>query len=89
MSQKRFWCHDNQRLPEWQGDLSAQDVEVICGSGTIGNDHVDVGQLFDGEFVFQRWEIFGIIGAKLEETFGSGRRVFGAHTFHTVRKEQD
>ena len=86
MSQKRFWCHDNQRLPEWQGDLSAQDVEVICGSGTIGDDHVDVGQLLNGEFVFQRWEIFGVIGAKLEETFRSGRGVFGTHTFHAVGK---
>ena len=59
--------------------LSSQDVEIVGRCWTIGDDHVDVRQLLDGELLLQGWEVLRIISAELQESFGTGRRMFRTH----------
>jgi hypothetical protein len=37
VSQKRFWCHENQRLAKWESNLAPQNVEIVCWCRAIGN----------------------------------------------------
>lgn len=44
-----IWSEVSHRLPEWQQDLSSQDVEVVCRAGTVHHDPVTVVELAHGE----------------------------------------
>ena len=66
--------------------LTSQNVEIIGRRGAVSDNHVDVRKLLDGEFFFQRGEVFGIISAELQESLWPGRRVLWSHAFHAVRK---
>ena len=88
-TQQGLGRHDDERLPEGQTDLSSQDVEIVGRCGAVGNDHVDVAQLFDGELFFHRREVLGVVGAKLQKPFRTRRGVLRTHAFHAVRQQHD
>ena len=74
-------------LPEGKGDLPSQEVEVVGGCGAVGHDHVDVGQLLDGELWLLRGEILGVIRGHLQEALWLSAAVLRTHALHTVREE--
>ena len=61
MTQKRLGGHDYKRLPEWESNLPPEDVKVVCRVGAVGDDHVYVDQLLDGEPLILGWEVLWII----------------------------
>ena len=87
--QQRLGRHHDQRLPKRQCGLTAEDVEVVGGVGAVGYDHVDVAELLDGELVLLRWEVLGVVGTQLQESFRAGGAVLRAHTYtQTVETEK-
>ena len=87
MTQQRLWCHDDQRLPEGQSNLPSENVEIVGGSGAVGDDHVDVGELLDGELLLLGREVLGVVAGHLEEPLGLGAAVLGSHPLHTVGQQ--
>src|SRR5690606_28330613 len=67
MSQQRLWSHHHQRLAEVKLQLSPEQVEIVCRSGTVGNDHIFV--CTKGKETFETCRrVFGTL------TFGPVRR---------------
>ena len=78
--QQGFRSHQHQGFAEGQGDLSAENVAVVGRVGAVGNDHVDVAELLDGEIVLLGREVLWVVGAQLEETLRTGGAVLRTHT---------
>lgn len=59
--------HEDQRFPEWQGDLPAENVEVASGGRAVGDDPVDVVELADSKLFAFGWEVVRIVHAHLQK----------------------
>lgn len=69
MAQQALRRHENEGLPEGQGDLSPEDVEQIGRCGAVCHDPVDVMELAYREVVALGGEVVGIVRGHLEKTF--------------------
>lgn len=61
MTKKRLGSHDDKRLPEGQGSLPSENMEIVCRVGADSHDHVDVYQLLDSKLFLFRWKVLRII----------------------------
>ncbi len=64
-------------------------MEIVGRPRAVGDDHVDVSELLDGELLLDGREVLGVVGAQLQEPLGPGGRVLGSHALHAVGQEHD
>ena len=87
MTQERLGSHDDQRLPEGEGNLPPEDVEIAGGGGAVGHDHVDVGQLLDGKLGLLGGEVFWVIKGHLKDALRLSAAVLRAHALHALGEQ--